>query len=473
MNTTFPRVNTSVAALTTLLSANSTPNVTDATVYNQLVNGSITTNNPVENGSATAKYDQLVNGTGATVVMLVILMVIGVIGNIHVLAVFGLNFQKSSTYVTFVFSLAVINFLMCSIEIPFEILDLLYPYGLFSGSFCKVFRSSNAGLSMSSVFLLLLIAVDRYKRVCHPLKIQWSIKKSRILIVTVISVATFLAIPVIFVFGPHTTEIAAGVHVQKCFFDDNVKGSLYPLMYLVVLQLVAVVSELVLVFSYLSIGLAIRKHARKRAKMTQFQIKRSKIKKVCSENLNSLSNHSSLSDMDSVKTLSISIIDIKEKMEMSGDDPKEHDNEISKYDKQKSKTTQTPEADNDFSDVHDDEDNNRNSCSTTQSEVKNNIKKKRASINSQAKKHTKVFFVVTLVFIIMYTPYLILGVFLALKDKFRENMNDVELTFYRLAMRLVYVNDVINCFIYGVFDHRFKTCVFRFYKRLFSLFKRN
>ncbi|XP_062608293.1 vasopressin V1b receptor-like [Saccostrea cucullata] len=466
MATTSSFIDSSVAVLTTLLS-----NGTDVTAYNRLVNGSTTTFNPLENGSATTKYDQLDNGIEATVAMLVVLMVIGVIGNIHVLAVFGLHFQKSSTYMTFVFSLAVINFLMCSIEIPFEILDLLYPYGLFSGSFCKVFRSSNAALSMSSVFLLLLIAIDRYKRVCHPLKIQWSLKKSRILIVTVISVATFLAIPVVFIFGPHTTEIAAGVHVQKCFFDDNVKGSLYPLMYLIVLQLVFVVSELVLVFSYLSIGLTIGKHVKKRAKMTQYQMKRSKSKRVSTENLNSLNSPSNNSDTDNVNSLSISVIDIKEKMEISGD-PKVHDDHISKYDTPENKATQTTGGKNDFDDMMEKSDDGRNSCPAAQHEVKNNIKKKRASINSQAKKHTKVFFVVTLVFIIMYTPYLILGVFLALKENFRENMNDLELTFYRLAMRLVYVNDVINCFIYGVFDHRFKTSVFRFYKRLLSIFKR-
>ncbi|XP_062608299.1 vasopressin V1b receptor-like [Saccostrea cucullata] len=425
------------------------------------MNGTLSTLNKSASWSTTVLQEHgssnLTNGITATIVLLVILMVVGILGNIHVLVVFGLHFQKSSTYVTFVFALAVINFLMCSIEIPFEILDLLYPYGLFNAWLCKFFRSSNATLSMSSVFILLLISIDRYKRVCSPLKIQWSIKKSRILIAITVFGAFVLSVPVVFIFGLHTTEISSGELVQKCFFDDKVKGSMYPLLYLVFLQIATVVSIGILAFTYISIGLTIRKHARKRAKMTYYA-KDPKEKRLNIGNSKCCGNHSANLKTDIVNSGQVFVIGLNYRNQKLTNDWV-----------QKVSTSNTSVSDIIIS--------VKNKIKTKSAEKgkqqgENDIFKRAVSTeHDQAKKNSKVFFLVTLVFIVMYTPYMILGVFLAVEEDFRENMNDVEITFYRLAMRFVYINDVVNCFIYGILDHRFKTCVFRFYKRIFTLCK--
>lgn len=421
-------------------------------------------------------YDSAMNGTDATVAMLAVLMAVGVVGNIHVLAVFGFQFKKSSTYVTFVLSLAIINFLMCSIEIPFEILDLLYPYGFLNQYLCKIFRTSNAFLWLSSVFILLLIAFDRYKRVCHPFKIQWSIKKARLLILIAVSGATILTLPVIFVFGPHTSEIANGTYAQKCFLDDNVKESVYPLLYLVFLQILTVVSMIILGFSYISIGLTIRKHAKWRKRVLQYKASQPKYTRVTSENFTGSKENFTNDSLKNSGCISVYTIGTKCIKEMSSSRDKEQSDVQINSEAGKPRTEYenhnvgVPES---WESKENDVSNDSNTV--VSKEFKNHRKFDRMGINTQSKKNmrTKALFLITVVFIVMYTPYLILGVFLAVKKDFRDNMNDVEITLYRLAMRLVYVNDVINCFIYGIFDHRFKTHVYRFYSQLLSFFKQH
>ncbi|XP_061171833.1 neuromedin-B receptor-like [Saccostrea echinata] len=80
---------------------------------------------------------------------------------------------------------------------------------------------------------------------------------------------------------------------------------------------------------------------------------------------------------------------------------------------------------------------------------------------------TVIMFIITSIFIFVFLPYLVLGVFLCLKENFKDNMNEVELSVYRLSMRLMFVNNIVNCFVYGIFDPRFKKVCKEFYKTCF------
>lgn len=80
-------------------------------------------------------------------------------------------------------------------------------------------------------------------------------------------------------------------------------------------------------------------------------------------------------------------------------------------------------------------------------------------------------FIITAIFIVVFLPYLILGVFLCLKENFKANMTTTELSLYRLAKRLIFVNNVVNCFVYGIFDSRFQTALKEVFESAFLQLK--
>lgn len=94
------------------------------------------------------------------VVFVSILMVLGVVGNLHVLLVY-LFYMKSSNHRVFILVLAVLDFSTCIIGMPFILVDLRHPLTFQSTGACKILRFINYFVAMSSFFLMLVIAIER------------------------------------------------------------------------------------------------------------------------------------------------------------------------------------------------------------------------------------------------------------------------------------------------------------------------
>lgn len=69
---------------------------------------------------------------------------------------------------------------------------------------------------------------------------------------------------------------------------------------------------------------------------------------------------------------------------------------------------------------------------------------------------TKVLFLITLLFILAYLPYVSIGVVLTLHRDFKENLSIHQEAIYRVAIRLPLINHVVNPVIYGFCDQAFK-----------------
>ena len=91
-----------------------------------------------------------------------ILMVIGIIGNVHVLYVYAFRIKNASNHRTFILMLGLVDFITCIIGMPFILVDLRRPLTFTMVYACKVLRFVNYFNSFSSITLLLVIAVDRY-----------------------------------------------------------------------------------------------------------------------------------------------------------------------------------------------------------------------------------------------------------------------------------------------------------------------
>ena len=113
------------------------------------------------------------------VIFLCILLSCGIIGNFHVLIVFGRK-MKTSNHIIFITWLGFVDLTACLVGMPFLLVDLMHPLTFQADVLCKLARGTNYFLCECSSFLMIVITIDRYRKVCHPLKWQISNRKAKL-----------------------------------------------------------------------------------------------------------------------------------------------------------------------------------------------------------------------------------------------------------------------------------------------------
>lgn len=185
------------------------------------------------------------------------LIFIGIIGNIHVLALFSRTDLKPSTYTVFVKTLSLVDLIMCLVHMPIEIVDLVKPYTFYSEVGCKLFRLNNAFLVMVSTSILVLIAIERYRRVCNLLKRQMTVSVSKWLCCLVVFISLLITFPMYFLNGHHIVSLERnGINATgyMCFISDKFHGSTFLYSYLGFMIIVFIVSSCLLINAYFSIS---------------------------------------------------------------------------------------------------------------------------------------------------------------------------------------------------------------------------
>ena len=122
------------------------------------------------------------------------LMVIGVLGNPLVIYFYSRKVKATPSHI-FIVTLAIFDILTCLISMPLEIVDVLHFYIFESAVACKVLRFCNYFFSIASGSILIVIAVDRYRKVCKPMNSQLSMGWSRVAIGIAISFSILSATP--------------------------------------------------------------------------------------------------------------------------------------------------------------------------------------------------------------------------------------------------------------------------------------
>lgn len=79
-------------------------------------------------------------------------------------------------------------------------------------------------------------------------------------------------------------------------------------------------------------------------------------------------------------------------------------------------------------------------------------------------KTTKTLLIITVLFTAVFMPFIILSSFIGNRLALKENKNNIELSVYQIAIRLVLINNVANPFIYAFNDVRFKKKLKLYYK---------
>lgn len=184
------------------------------------------------------------------ILFLVILMLLGVLGNSLVCYVYIAKFKPSTTR-CFIISLAVLDLINCLTSIPFEIIDMRHTYTFGEYKICRLMKLFETINSIASGSVLVAVAVDRFKKICRPLHVQMTTKVANISISICCSLALILALPAGFIYGGRTVSTdKVNITGVDCSLSDQFIGSTLHIAYLGVQFLVFLGATLTLAVVY-------------------------------------------------------------------------------------------------------------------------------------------------------------------------------------------------------------------------------
>jgi len=391
-------------------------------------------------------------------VYLVFLMIIGVFGNILVLYVYKFRFRRSTSRV-FILSLAAFDLITCLFGMPYHILDLTFPYTFVWSEVCKTLSFALTFTILGSIFVLDLIAIDRYRKICTPFEKQLSAVGTKIVCWVTVSISGFLAVPIIFIYG--TADVGTripNITGKECYISNKFADTEFPIFYTGFNIFVFVVSVFILAALYIKVGLAIRK------------------RKKFHESVNVLQRSTSEpgTPIGSIKNTTVHDIKLESLKEK---DPVVRTNSNSSIARTGSAISYSPynspriqrkgkanklkqKVKRMMSDVSSSE---YDSSGTLERGQTRSYETNRSAFKKQRRtmRITGMLFIITLIFIISFLPYLTIEGMNNMDDTFWENMEVEELIIYNLLMRTYFINNMVNPIVYWCLDKKFKEEVIR------------
>ena len=199
-------------------------------------------------------------------VYLGIISVTGILGNGLVCHIYRTCYRLSNSQI-FILCLSAIDLLSCCVVIPFEITTVINQYTFKHAWLCKFSRFFNTLSTLSSSFLLLFIAIDRYRKVCKPFSRQISAKVAKFLCLLAVILGLVFSWPAVLVYGKKTFPIPEyGMVGTECSIDDSMENTMYPLINFSVYGVLFVSGIISIIILYCLIGREVQKHVNRMPK---------------------------------------------------------------------------------------------------------------------------------------------------------------------------------------------------------------
>lgn len=122
-------------------------------------------------------------------ILATITMLVGFIGNLLTCYVYGFRLKMTPTYL-FVVMLAVVDLITCAIITPARIFQNVFPMMTTSDVLCKLHMTLLVFTGYCTCGFLLAISVDRYRRMCYPLKSQLTMRCAKITTLVIYLIST-------------------------------------------------------------------------------------------------------------------------------------------------------------------------------------------------------------------------------------------------------------------------------------------
>ncbi|KAK3599667.1 hypothetical protein CHS0354_029128 [Potamilus streckersoni] len=419
-------------------------------------------------------------------VFYVIVMLLGLVGNTLVIIIHKLRPTR-----IFIVCLAAMDSTACIVGIPNHVLDLMNPYTYFYPIACKLLTFLMTVPMIASAFILVIVAIDRYRKLCNPLISQQANLESIRTCVILVSCSLIVASPYTLMYGQSTIRTVIGnITGSQCFFDDSYSDTLFPTVYTGFIVLLFAIITLVLIVIYIIIWCAVIK---------QEKYYNTLVKSADANNRRFDTKSLSFSFSSCIRSqekhnVAVETYDGKEcathqkaaaELEVIGDDI---GHSFQKLIKDSPEDIKSREESN-FCNENEIISKENTHCSSV-IEVKgytNNPSLKRfqsgSAIQSRSQsnnaiynsviqhshqprtKLTKIMFTITFVFIIAYLPTFCVSFLNATVHTFWDHMSNWERILYDVLLRFYLLNNMAKPFIYIVWDSRFRKKCIRLSKR--------
>lgn len=166
-------------------------------------------------------------------------LTVGIVGNTAVIFIYRDSGQhKPKSYKQFIFMLAIVDLVSCILNCILNLMLVIGPSFLENMVVCKTMRFLCHVIAVTSAFILVVIAIQRYLFVCKPFKRQMSpcIRKFSIIMCGILSIA--LSSPVLVFYG--TTE-TKHTKMSSCEVLDSYVGKKELLAYNIIFLLITII----------------------------------------------------------------------------------------------------------------------------------------------------------------------------------------------------------------------------------------
>ncbi|CAL1543737.1 unnamed protein product [Lymnaea stagnalis] len=194
-------------------------------------------------------------------VYLVLLAVVGSIGNFLVLFVYSHKFTQTATRI-FILVIASFDIITNMIVIPGEIYDMFHIWDFNQPSLCKIRLFFNAFTTMASAMVLVAVAVARYRKICKPFGKQVTISDAKLISVAMTLGCLIFSIPWAIINGRQTKATPRpGINGYECTLDDSYLDTIWPLLNTLFFILLFLVCCGTIVVLYALIGVQAWRHS--------------------------------------------------------------------------------------------------------------------------------------------------------------------------------------------------------------------
>ena len=415
------------------------------------------------------------------IIYLITVCLFGLCGNGLSLYIFTTDFKRSNSRMFFIY-LSSIEIFACIVLIPFDVaamfrqLTFRSTYLCVTYIFLLIFQVSIAGDA------LVIIAVDRWRKICHPFQWQLTYKLSKFLCITIVFFGFAESVPSLWLYGIHPVHVVDyNITGYECSISDNARATVYPVLYITMFWLVTIIRITLLSVLYYRIIKAVREHDK---------LILNRVKQCTTETGSSYSTEQTANVVDRYKEIKHEgnyIITCSEnecsKRQFSNDrcEPGENDSlcslTFSDHDIVVSGTCGSRKEPQRNHSIGSGMINDRANDNLPNVERKVDLKQKMSRAMSsepcpeniknskRSRTVTIIMLTVTITCVVIYTPYLVLASLRAVVDEYECVLSNKERVVYKFFIRSYFLKSVVNPLVYGIFDPRFRQAAKAIFKR--------
>ncbi|KAH3807001.1 hypothetical protein DPMN_135332 [Dreissena polymorpha] len=397
----------------------------------------------MENLTAKDINDRLMNKIAWVSVIVGLEIVLGFIGNVVVIYVFGRRYHHCN-FRYFVLCIALIDLLSVFTTMPAEIVSQLYWYVYPMGkSFCKIKSFLNIMTLTSETYCLCAVAVDRWRKMCRPH--GWQIRPRHAFRICVVIgiVSAIQSSPVLILWGLYSYQIE-NITVTVCEKDEQYIDSNSHQIYISVNTIIIISSILAMNIVYVALYVKI---PRLLLKPTHHLRTNASTADASTEKRGTDTYTVDITDTDDGGVDSISKALSIDNVNLNSQDPTTEDIELS---------TGPPYV------------LSNNASSTDKVTIP-------ATATRSQNKHKKTIRIrkitrltLTLCILFSITCFIYAGLLISIgsnKTKL-HGMKDTSKAWFLFALRLVFINHVINPFVYWIMDREFRNVLNQAFYRI-------